>query len=201
MRALIKTIDPVLVDRDGICKAQTTAGAGSLTLNGDLVDGNTVAQISQPAHVSIYSAGNNSGVTFTVTGTDRYGNSLTEAITGPNATTVYGDKNFRTVTSVTVDDAITGNAEVGNGNVLESAWWPVDYHIQGYNTHVKESSDLNMNYVVQHTFDDPWASSFDESTAEAIDGSPEGPVRALRVSITNFVAGDITFYINQKENY
>jgi len=196
MRPMLKTIAPIDTDRNGISVAQSKAGAGYLTITGALASGG-VATFSTPAHVSVYAAGNNSGVTFTITGTDRRGLALTEDITGPNATTAKGTKNFATITSVYVSAATTGDVEVGSADQLESAWFPVDYNVSGYNINVEESSTANMNYTTQHTFVNPFTQSFDESVANPQDGSPGGPVRAVRVKITDFVAGSLIFNLVQ----
>lgn len=111
-------------DRDGIAAAQQRVGAGTLTLNGALVSGgvytasdgtaDTAGSTVKVGHqVSIYSAGNLSGVTFTVIGTDPDGHALSEAITGPNNTTVESTNYFRTVTSVSTSGTIASDAEVG----------------------------------------------------------------------------------------
>ena len=117
-----KMFKAVLADTDAICKAQTVGGAGgSLTLDGDRVgagfeasgaanDGSNLATT-----VTIKSMGSDeSGDTFTITGTDSSGNAETENITGPGAgLTVTTTKAFLTVTAVSVGSALTGNVEVG----------------------------------------------------------------------------------------
>ena len=99
-------------DRDGICTASTPSASGSMTLNGALVS-NFVAHLPSQRKVLIYSSGNDSGVTFTVTGKNGVGASISETITGPNTTTVYTTKTFLTVTSVLISGAGTGSIEVG----------------------------------------------------------------------------------------
>ena len=73
-------------------------------------------------NVKIKSSGDDSGVKFTVTGTDDSGKTITEVITGANANgkTAYGTKEFKTITEIKADGAIAG-AGVGNG--LSSFTW------------------------------------------------------------------------------
>ena len=52
--------------------------------------------------VTLTSTGNISGVTFTVTGTDASGSTITEDI-GPNNSTVTGSTKFLTVTQIAAD--------------------------------------------------------------------------------------------------
>jgi len=102
-------------DRDGICAAQTTSGAASLTLNGAGVSSGTASfGAGNIAQVTIYTGSANTGVNFTVTGTGTDLASQTETIAGPGAgATVTLTNKFTTVTAVSVDAAITNNAEVG----------------------------------------------------------------------------------------
>ena len=170
-------------DRNGVSVAQTTTGAANLTITGNLASGG-VATFSQPRHVSIYSGGDESDVTFTVYGTDRYGASISEAITGPNTTTVYGSKNFKTVTRVAAGAAVGNNVEVGDGNEAESQWVPCESHYPAPNIDVSVASTGDLSYEVEGTLDDPWGSSFDESTAETCTVPEAGPIRAFRTKIT-----------------
>jgi len=108
-------------DADGICASQTPNAGGSqdLTLNGALAESGSVS-MDVPRHVVIASAGDDSGRTFTITGTNTYGDSITEEITGPNTTTVYGTKQFKTVTTVNVDDDTAGAITVGTDSVVDT---------------------------------------------------------------------------------
>ena len=99
-------------DRNGICTASTPAASGAMTLNGALVT-DSVAYMPSQRPVLIYSSGNDSGVTFTVTGTDGAGATVAETITGPNVTTVYSTSTFLTVTAVSISGAGTGSIEIG----------------------------------------------------------------------------------------
>ena len=99
-------------DRNGISEASTPTGAGSLTLGGALVT-NGIANLSGQRKILIYSDGDDSGVSFSITGQDASGIAVTETITGPNTTTVYSTYAYKTITAVTIDGAGTGNIEVG----------------------------------------------------------------------------------------
>jgi len=99
-------------DQDGICTAVTPAASGAMTMNGALVT-NSIAYMPSQRKVLIYSSGNDSGVTFTVTGKDANGVSVSETITGPNATTVYSSETYFTVTAVSISGAGIGSIEVG----------------------------------------------------------------------------------------
>lgn len=99
-------------DANGIFEDQTLAQAGDLDLDGALVSGG-VATFNEAQIVAIEGTGNNSGITFTVYGTDADGNSTSQIITGANNGTAKTTIYFKTVTRVAASGAITGNVEGG----------------------------------------------------------------------------------------
>lgn len=115
-------VSPTAADRDGVCAAQTTEGAGNLTIAGALATAG-VATFGEQQKVTIYSSADLRALTFTVYGTTTFGDSISEAITGPNAAaTVTSIANFKTVTRVAVSGVVGTNVEVGNSNALETPW-------------------------------------------------------------------------------
>ncbi|HLA14759.1 MAG TPA: hypothetical protein VJZ25_07025 [Gemmatimonadaceae bacterium] len=107
---------PVATDRDGICAAQQLVGAGSLVLDGVGVSGGAYAcGFTGGRKITVYSAGDLSARTFTITGTDKDGAAQTEDIVGPDTTptTNTGTKHFQTVTDVSVDGTVGTDVEVG----------------------------------------------------------------------------------------
>ena len=74
---------------------------------------NSSVQFFQPTTVNITSAGNDSGRTFTVTGTNTADGAVTDTITGANAGTATGDQIFKTVTQIAINGASAGNVSAG----------------------------------------------------------------------------------------
>ena len=115
-------------DPDGIALNQTLGGSGNLTLNGVLMtEGatngtsiNSSVQFFQPTTVNITSAGNDSGRTFTVTGTNTSDGSVTDSITGANAGTATGDQIFKTVTQIAINGASAGNVSAGPAESVDA---------------------------------------------------------------------------------
>lgn len=110
---------PVANDADGLVTSTTPAGGGSqeITLDGAIVtDG--VAELDVPRNITVTSAADETARTFTITGTDVYGETMVEEITGANAGAAAGKKAFSTVTKVEVDADTAGAVEVGFGKVL-----------------------------------------------------------------------------------
>ena len=110
-------IEAAASDDNGISTAATLSGAGNLTINGALADGGSVT-FDQPRNVIITSAGDDSGDTFTVTGTDETGAAQTEDITGADTGVATGSKYFATVTQIAASGASAGNVEAGSGTAI-----------------------------------------------------------------------------------
>tara|TARA_Y100000593_G_C4233320_1_gene298152 strand:+ start:338 stop:961 length:624 start_codon:yes stop_codon:yes gene_type:complete len=107
-------IEAAAADADGISTAASIGSATNLTINGALASGGSVT-MDCPRNVTILSAGNDSGITFTVTGTDESGTAITEVITGANTGTATGSSFFQTVTQIATSGASAGNVSAGSG--------------------------------------------------------------------------------------
>ena len=99
-------------DNDGISVATTLSGAGNLTIGGVLTAAGA-ATFNDPRRISVTSAGNDVGRSFTITGTDANGATQSETVSGQNSATVLSTKSFKTVTSVSVDGATAANVSTG----------------------------------------------------------------------------------------
>jgi hypothetical protein len=115
-------IDPAAVDPNGIAENQTTVGAANLTLDGALCDLGTAGQFDVGdaysagiggVQLAFDSAGDISGVTFTITGKDQDGISITEAVTGVTTTAVLTSNYYSQVTQIAADGAVGSNVFVG----------------------------------------------------------------------------------------
>ena len=110
-------IAPAVSDDNGISTDATLSEAGNLSINGALASGGSVT-FDQPRNVIITSAGDDSGDTFTVTGTDETGSAQTEAITGADTGVATGTKFFATVTQIAASGASAGNVKAGSGTSI-----------------------------------------------------------------------------------
>lgn len=106
---------PALADADGVGATQDGSALDAST-PAALVSTEVTLDVAR--NVTITSAGNDSGITFTVTGKDEYGLPMSEAITGANAGIASGKKAFKTITRVQPSAAAAGNISVGFGDVL-----------------------------------------------------------------------------------
>ena len=99
-------------DDDSLYASANPGAAGTITLDGTLKDANDLNAV-----VTIYCSSNESGNTFTVTGTNSSGTTITEQITGATATnTAVGSTKFTTITSITTSVDASGNINIGTIN-------------------------------------------------------------------------------------
>lgn len=196
-------------DADGVAEAQTLAGAGDLDLDGILVSGG-VATFDVARRVLITSAADDSDITFTVTGTDRYGRAQTEVVTGGNAAAVYSDKDFLTVSQVTASAATSGDVEVGTNAVGSSAPLVVDRFVNPAKYSYSLDNTGTVTNMIQVCYDDlapAWDVNANEPVWKDYNNNSmdviEGPVTMIRLTnltgdgtsrlqiITPFTAGRV----------
>ncbi len=103
--------------------ASTTNGAGtyvvsvSQTVSSTTIYGNTVVTLDTPRRVIITSAGNDSGITFTLTGTDWANTPISEVVTGSNAGVASSVFDYQTLTSIVASGATASTITVGTNGV------------------------------------------------------------------------------------
>ena len=188
----------------GIATSQSGTAATPLTLNGSLVTGGVATLDSGGAarRVIITSAGNDTGITFTIVGTDRYGRPQTEVLTGGHNTVNGGIvqtlHDFLTVTSETPSGNTASTVTSGTSAVGSSAPWVVDqwsnpgnygcgivcssgttYNVEGAYDYLAPQWDVNVNTPTYYT-------ALDGSAGGNTNASPlNGPYTLLRLTITS----------------
>jgi len=198
-------------DADGIAKSQSAAGAQALTLNGDLIGGD----LDIARRITITSASNDTGRTFTVAGVDRFNQEISESLAGASGAAVMTEACFLRVTSVTTDGATAGNVQVGTADAFDTAWCPLNQYADLFNVTVDVArqavggSAADFTYGLQFTLSDVQAKDFRESDAHAVDHATMTaktaddavnltmPVTAVRIRVTSYVAGALVAQIQQ----
>ena len=107
-------IEAAAADTDGISTATSVGNNANLVLGGALTSGGAVT-FDEPRNITILSAGDDSGISFTVTGTDEQGDAATESITGANAGTATGSAFFATISQIAAVGNPAGNVSAGSG--------------------------------------------------------------------------------------
>tara|TARA_R110002012_G_scaffold168890_1_gene332667 strand:+ start:627 stop:3908 length:3282 start_codon:yes stop_codon:yes gene_type:complete len=108
----------VKVNSATISAATGVGNNANLVIDGSLASGGSVTFADGYARkVSITSAGNDSGISFTITGTKNNLQSGTETITGANAGTAYGTDLWQSITQITAVGDPDGTVSVGNHEI------------------------------------------------------------------------------------
>jgi len=194
------------LDRDGISLAQQTAGAADLTLTGAYATAG-VATLESQRIVGLYSSGNLSAITFTVYGTNSDRIEISEAIAGPNNSTVSTTQNFLTVTRVATSAAVGTDVEVGTTGVGATAPIILDQYLTPFQVTLGAVVTGTVNFTVQYTNGNVFPATpagytslvwLDTIAAGAVNatGTLTTPVGAVRLQI-NSGQGSVAMTVRQ----
>ena len=125
--------DEVALDADGISTAAAVGNNAALTIGGALASGGSVTNASG-RQVTILSAGDDSGISFTVVGTDVNGSALSETVTGADTGTATSSGYFKTITSITAVGDPAGNVSAGINNNALGVVFAGRCRLQGFST-------------------------------------------------------------------
>ena len=99
----------------------------------------------QPRKITLHSAGNSSGITFTVVGLDETGAAATESITGGNAGSVTSTKYYSSVTSITAVGTPTGDQKAGISASIAAPIFRGDLRMRGmYAVNTASAGTINF---------------------------------------------------------
>lgn len=141
----------------GLAAAQAVAGAGNLVLAGSLISGGVYTGTAARRMVIVSSDAGDTSQTATFTGTDRYGNVLTEAVTLNGVTTVTTTQDFLTVSRIAISAATAGNISAGTSVAASGAWIPIE---RAKNDPISLQLRVTLvsgaaTFSVEETMDDP----------------------------------------------
>ena len=105
----VTSVKAKFFEPQGVSAALVSASAAATTLV--IADGGPYGNLTET--ITLYSSADNSGNTFTITGTDGNGDAQTEDLTGPNAGTVNSANKYLTITSIVSDGAIVTDIQAG----------------------------------------------------------------------------------------
>lgn len=129
--------------------ATTISGVGataSINLNYPLIFPNFERTLT------LTSAGNNSGTTFTIHGTNIYGVPITETFAGPNANTVTSALQYSTITSIGTSGNYT-NLSIGSGSTGTSQWIKVNTFNTYPSITIATETLGTINYTINQTIE------------------------------------------------
>lgn len=172
MRPIVVTVGPLATANiNAIALPQTPAAAGPLILNGSTVV-NGVAVLDKPRQILITDSGTETGKTFTITGTDWAGSTISEVVPAPSISTATSVLSYATVRSIIVSAAAANQVTVGTNGVAQSPWIRLDEWATP-NLTLQAVATGTVNYTVIQTQDDP--------------NSPTNPVLPQFVTWQNYV--------------
>ena len=106
----VTSVKAKFFEPQGVSAALVSASAAATTLV--IADGGPYGNLTET--ITLYSSANNTGNTFTITGTDGNGDAQTEDVTGPGSgLTVNSANKYATVTSIVSDGAIVTDIQAG----------------------------------------------------------------------------------------
>ena len=151
MQKMILTAGPYVAASANNISLSQTGAPNALVLNGS-----TAGILDQPRRVLFTNSGDNSAVSFLVTGTT-WGNSIVSETVAGNASTAYTNTDFLTVTSIGIVGASSApNAlTVGTNTVAGTAWARLDGWANAASVNIQTTVSGTINYTIQCTMDDP----------------------------------------------
>ena len=183
-----------------------TPGAAALTLNGAAVtsgvatiDTATAANVAIGRRVIITSGGNDSGINWTIVGTNSTGNAISDTFAGSNGGAAQSNLDFVSVSSITPSAAVATTAIAGTNGVGSSPWVPLNwYGFSPMNVGIAvELVSGSANFTIQHTYDDPnnllagaafplaFNSPLINGASATSDGAYTTPITAVRLLINS----------------
>ena len=83
--------------------------------------------------IQFTTAADESGNTFTIVGTNQAGNSITDKVTGPNASTTQSNLDFKTLVSIIPLNTTGGTVSIGTNSTGASLWQIVNTQVSPSN--------------------------------------------------------------------
>lgn len=123
-RIFVYDIAPLVLGAANVAALQTTAGAANLVLTAGtgvtrvVVNGQARYQLDVPRGVGITSTSDLTGVNFTVSGYDVYGQPMTQTLAGGSTAKVTTKKAFYQIVSVAASGAVAANVSVGTSDLF-----------------------------------------------------------------------------------
>lgn len=155
MRPRFATVGPLTAaDPEAIRTASNIAGAGPVVLNGSTVVAGK-AILDNARRVLITSAGDDSGITFTITGKGGSGQPLTEVLPGADTGAAQSALDYEEVDSIESSGVSADTVEIGTSDIASSPWVQFDQDLMGSGVAIQCNVTGNVDYTVEQTLDDP----------------------------------------------
>jgi hypothetical protein len=149
MQPITVSATGINADNNNVAASQAVTTATTLTLESG------AASLGSPAQLVLETNANYTSVTFTITGTDASGNTISETLTGPNSTTKNSVLYYASVTSITSSGGVGGGTvQVGVTGDVTSRWVRMDSWANAQAV-AQVNTSGTITYSVQTSMDDP----------------------------------------------
>lgn len=168
--------------------------------------------LAQPADgcshpVTITSGANLSALTFTLTGTDAEGRTISEAIVGPNIAAVTSVKYYRTVTSLSASSTVGANTfELGWTALARTPIYPVNtfgtvgpvvaVDIGGTVTYTGQATNGDVFSLASDTLFFDTITGMDAKTVDST-GAPVAGCTGIRIYVASHTSGTLAVTYSQ----
>lgn len=159
--------------------------------------------LDAPRRISIFSTGNDTGITWTVTGTARPeqgGIAISETIAGGSGAAVYTTQDFATVTSILASGTTASTVTAGTNGVASGPWVVWDSFVEFFMVAAQgQVLSGSPTWQIDVTDDDPFLTwlpssvpfpraqtSFISGQTGSYSGNLSGSVRASRLTLTAY---------------
>jgi hypothetical protein len=146
MRPQIVTVGPLALASAAILFGPASVVTGAVTLGSTALD--------KARRVIFTSSGNDTGLTYTVSGTNWAGDTISETVAGVSAAAATTVLDYLSLTSVSVNGASAGTLSIGTNGVAASPWVRLDNWAPAP-VAVQLSVFGTVNATLQQTLDDP----------------------------------------------
>ena len=133
----------------------TSITASGATAGAITVGTYAAATLDTARRVIITSAGNDSGITFALAGTNWDGTPISETVTGANAGAASSVLDYLTVTSIRSSAAVASTVTVGTNTIAGSRWVRFDELATQGPISIQCSVTGTVSYTVQQSLQDP----------------------------------------------
>lgn len=141
-------VGPLVAASAAVIAASQSPGTGAITL------ANTAGVALDVARrVIITSGGTDSGISFTVNGTNRDGNPISEIVLGVNTAAAATTQDFARVNSATHTGTVATTITIGTNNTASGPWYLTNHHVAPL--YVKGSATVSgaVSYLIESTPD------------------------------------------------
>jgi len=149
---------PIIFTRSLAASNATSIAASQSPGAGTIAIANTTSGVTLDVQrrISIVSGGNDSGINFTVNGTNQSGAPISDTIAGGNATAVQTNQDFLTVTSIGHTGSVASTLTAGTNGVGSSQWQILNWFDTTPVLNIAvEIRTGTANYTIEYTLDDP----------------------------------------------